>query len=493
MCRGLTTVFIISSLFTFGFFALSFVKFKHNMALSFPGCAAVLCLIALSLRLYVTYTTEGFTSDMNCFQHWGSMVASDGLDRMYYHRDMFLDYPPGYLYVLWGCHELSRFLNFWPGMPESKAVFALVPMLSDIICGIILMVLAKKKMGGFTALFVGAAYLFCPAVIINSAQWGQVDSFCTMLLLISILFLYYEKWIPCGIFYGLSAISKPQMFTFIPVYLFFVLRQRKKVKPLVLGVGSGLFTMMAVSYPFVYFDFGRIVDLYKECMGGYKFYSVNAYNIWTLLGMNWRDLPPEGIHNIILTIAAPIVAVILCGLLFLSKKKDVVFAAPVLIMTFVFCFAVKQHERYMFPVMVFALVCYIYSKNIKQFWSFLLLSLCSYLNVGHIFSLFKGGHWQGDMNSVGAKVFSALTLVSLLFVIYSDIVTYFDWRGLIAKLGFKKQHVSSNLEDRFDSDNDNNAALRDGGVLASGGQADASDMLEPEGGRQRDTVHGAKC
>ena len=60
------------------------------------------------------------------------------------------------------------------------------------------------------------AYLFCPAVFLNSAQWGQADSFCTAILLGSLLLLCQERYIPSAVLYGLSIACKPQMFYLLP-------------------------------------------------------------------------------------------------------------------------------------------------------------------------------------------------------------------------------------------------------------------------------------
>lgn len=493
----MATVFTVSAAFTLGFFLLSFLKLKDNKTIWFGGCVAVMVLVGLTLRIYVSCTTEGFTTDLDCFKYWGSSMSSIGPNEMYY-AGFFLDYPPGYLYVLWlmdnvvsGVQALFGMqfgMQFWQWHGLLDTLYALPPMLSDLVCAVALMYVARRETNEHTALFVGAAYILCPAVIINSAQWGQVDSFCTMLLFFSILFLYYEKWVPCGVFYGLSAICKPQMFVFIPVYVFFVLRQEKKLKPMLLGFGSGLATMMLVATPFIKdWNYWRIVELYKECMGGYKYYSVNGYNIWCLLGMNWQGLP-EGPMSTVLTVAAPLAAVALCGCLFLSKRKDVVFAAPTFLMTFVFCFAVKQHERYLFPALLFGLLAFVFTRNRWQFWGFLALDLCTYLNVAHIFSLFKGGQWQGDMNGPAVKVFSAMMLGALALLMFADFVTYFDWRAIYVRV-LKKGAVQEDSEDRPDSDGDDNGPVRDRGVLATGGQADAADHLEPEGGGDRDPVH----
>lgn len=62
----MATVFTVSAAFTLGFFLLSFLKLKDNKTIWFGGCVAVMVLVGLALRMYVSCTTEGFTTDLDC-------------------------------------------------------------------------------------------------------------------------------------------------------------------------------------------------------------------------------------------------------------------------------------------------------------------------------------------------------------------------------------------------------------------------------------------
>lgn len=425
---SMLSVAIIATIFTVVFLGLSFYKFKPGKVTSFSMASSILVLLALSVRLFAAYNASGFTTDVNCFEYWGQLVNNVGMSKMY-QQDVFIDYPPGYITVLWFVEKVARF--FGVKGQTYDLLFCLPSILADLICGMVLLSIARKKLCESKALFVGAAYLFCPVTIIDSAQWGQVDGFCLMFLFLSIVCLYDGRYLACGVLYGISAICKPQMFVFIPVYLFYVLR-RKDWKALFVGLGSGLAAMLLVALPYTTrCDYSWLVDKYKECMSGYNYYTVNAYNYWALRGMNWRGLP--GSH-MLLTILAPIVAVVVCGLFFFSKKKDVVFAGPVILMTIVFSFGIKQHERYLFPALIFVLLCYVFTDKITHFFGFLLMNLSLYLNVGHIFSLFKGSHWEGDMNSIVIKGFSALMLVMTGYMLVVYLFTYFDIRSVVGRI-----------------------------------------------------------
>ncbi len=65
--------------------------------------APVFCTVlaaALVLRLILGYSINGFDADIACFKAWGYYTHEVGFSGMYY-SDFFLDYPPGYLYLLY--------------------------------------------------------------------------------------------------------------------------------------------------------------------------------------------------------------------------------------------------------------------------------------------------------------------------------------------------------------------------------------------------------
>ena len=182
---------------------------------------------ALVLRLILGYSINGFDADIACFKAWGYYTHEVGFSGMYY-SDFFIDYPPGYLYLLY-VTEFFRRLFFIPDYAQGATLLVkIVPILSDIGTAAILWVLARKKLGEDSALFVSAAYLFCPAVIINSAVWGQADSYCALLLLWTVLLLWQNHTPAAALVYGLGILSKPQMLIFAPMLIFWVIRRRDR-------------------------------------------------------------------------------------------------------------------------------------------------------------------------------------------------------------------------------------------------------------------------
>ena len=69
----------------------------------------IILALGIALRFIIAYALfpgSGLGFDVGSFNAWASNIASDGPWRMY-DRGFFLDYTPGYLYVLWALGAIS--------------------------------------------------------------------------------------------------------------------------------------------------------------------------------------------------------------------------------------------------------------------------------------------------------------------------------------------------------------------------------------------------
>ena len=379
--------------------------------------ASLLFLGALSLRLYLGYSSEGFTTDLDTFKSWANLANSVGFGQIY-HEDIFLDYPPGYLYVLVFLEKLRLLL----GLPmESQAYSLLIKMpsiLADLFCGGAVLLLAQRKLGEKSALLLSGAYLFCPAVFLNSAQWGQADSFCTAILLGSLLLLYQERYIPSAVLYGLSIACKPQMFIFAPLYLFFALK-RRRFGMLGLGVLLAVGTLLLTALPFTQdFNFLWLLERYQSTLDYYSFYSVNAYNFWSLIGWNWKALP-AGLAGDALDLLGAVIATVLCGVwVFRSKSRAVVFYCPALLMAAMYAFSVKMHERYLFPALLFLLLSFVFTQDKGVLRAFALCAVAHYANVAYVLWQFREYYNSYNPTTGLTLALSALQLAALGYAVW---------------------------------------------------------------------------
>lgn len=91
-------------------------------------------------------------------------------------------------------------------------------------------------------------------------------------------------------------------------------------------------------------------------LGSYEYASINAYNFWNMLGLNWSSQYDKllgiqyktwGTIAIILTVIAALIISYRC-----KKNSGKYYYIGGFVVTVVFAFAVRMHERYLFPAMV---------------------------------------------------------------------------------------------------------------------------------------------
>lgn len=419
----MTTEILLALLFGGAAVFFSIQKPKRGETPPFAVWAGLLLLLGLSVRIFIGRYAQGFDSDITTFKAWGYTVANTPLTEVY-HSSAFLDYPPGYLYVLLILEKLRGVLSLSYESSAYTFLIKLPSILTDLLCGGVLLWLGRKKLGERSALLLSAAYLFCPAVIINSARWGQVDSFCTAILLVSVLLLYREHYAPAALLYGLSIACKPQMLIFAPMYLFFAIKRKKWVQ-LPIGVLCALFMILLTAAPFTEgFDFLWLLDRYKGTLDYYNYYSINAYNFWTLIGWNWKTLP-DGFGKTALTLATPVLATALCGVVLLkSKRRDALFACAPVLMGVMYLFSVKMHERYLFPSVLFLLLAYAFTPDNRLLRAFAAVSTAHYLNVAHVLYLFVdcGGYYSP--NEPAMRVIAVLQCAAIVYSVWAVLRVY---------------------------------------------------------------------
>ncbi len=414
---------IISILFCMPliYFSLKFAKTSGGQGLSAPKFQYTLIIIsvmffaALLLRLVLAFSVEGYSTDIGTFKSWGSLTNSAGYQNVYSEAS-FLDYPPGYLYVLSFLDHVRSFF----GLEFVDSMYTMIlktpSILADLASAFIVYKMAAKRWGENFGIFTSAAYLFCPAVILNSAIWGQIDSFCTLLVLFSLHFLKKDKYLFAGLIYGLCSLCKPQMLMFAPIFLFYTI-YKKAYKGLIIGLASCFFIIILLSTPFINnFNYFWLVEKYAATMASYPYMSVNAYNFWALLTLNWVPLPQNEIFTFVLNWSAPVLVCILSGIfMFKCKSKIRIYATAAIITSTMYIFAIKMHERYFFPTLLFLLIIYVLTKDRRFIYCFSLFTIVHTINVFYV--MITPGYFPPG-NSWYILILSAIFFFTYLYMMY---------------------------------------------------------------------------
>ena len=356
-------------------FALAYLGTGLNRSLP-KGAVWLLFLAALMLRLFAAALSKGFDNDTACFAAWADRIYQVR-PAAFYSSEVFTDYPPGYMYVLWLSGAVSHLLHLEQYSVPHLLLLKLPAILCDMACGLLLYRTASKKQTQNCAFFLCLAYLFNPAVILNSSVWGQVDSVLALIAALMCLYLVQGRMYAAYIAFGAGVLIKPHMLLFAPVlfagfldHVVFqeiskdaahtaALRARRIAHSCLQGL-TVLGGMVILCLPF---GLENVWSQYFNTVSSYPYAAVNACNFWGLWGLNWvsQDETFLGIPIRLLGWGALFAGV--AGVLFLSlrsrKQRDKYPFLGALFICIAFLFSVRMHERYLYPALLLLLLAFV--------------------------------------------------------------------------------------------------------------------------------------
>ncbi|RLT26363.1 MAG: hypothetical protein DWI47_02545, partial [Chloroflexi bacterium] len=179
---------------------------------------ALIAALGILLRVIIAYVAlppdAGFAADLNSFRSWASELGTRG-PWGFYARGIFVDYLPGYMWVLWALGSLGALIT---GSTDPGALIKLPAILADG-----LLVFATARLAADLGaprrgqLVAAVAMAVGPMIWLDSAVWGQVDSVGTAALLLSLSALIRGKTVRGAILAALAAVLKPQFGILIPI------------------------------------------------------------------------------------------------------------------------------------------------------------------------------------------------------------------------------------------------------------------------------------
>lgn len=387
-------------------------------------------LAAFLLRILAAALSQGFGSDTACFAAWADRIFNLGPGE-FYSPDVFTDYPPGYMYILWIIGALrSLGINYYSVL--HLILLKLPSILCDMICAHLLYAQASKKCAAIPALALCVAYLFNPAIILNSSVWGQVDSVFTLCVVLMCLFLMNGRMYPAYIVFAVGILIKPQTLLFAPILLAGILDHvilknfswKNFFKNLFQGL-SAIAGMILLALPF---GLENVWKQYFSTVSSYPYAAVNSFNFWGLLGLNWvsQDNTFLGIpYHVYGTFV--IVAIVLIVLFLSIRNKDnhekYPFLGALLVLT-IFVFSVRMHERYMYPGLVLLLFAFILNPSKLTFLCYGGFSVMHFYNTVWVLFFYDPTNYDRK-----APVFMAVSTGMLLCIGLLYYITYKLYRG----------------------------------------------------------------
>ena len=441
-------------------------------------------IAGLLLRLVICWFVEGYMVDVNCFLSWGSTMASVGPGR-FYEATSFCDYPPLYTYVLAAASSVTGLLG--NGEETARVVFRTVPCICDIAgCWILYRLLIQQENVKHRSCFL--FLILCvlnPALILNSAAWGQMDSVLCLVLLAVAVSAIRGSWITALPLYVVAVLVKPQALMLGPLGLLYIIltwvRDPESRKPVFRGVGISLLVLAAGVIPFsIYQRWDWLIQLYGRTLASYPYTTVNTANFWYILGGNWNAVGNSA------NILAPILLSVLCavyGCWWYVRAKEqpgrlaetvisVCFSCAfilcavlnaswawnggiAMVFTFVivlgpairsrnirllpwlggllyillYVFGVKMHERYLFPALFLIAAAWIMIRDNRILHVLLLFSMTMFINEGIVLdNSIRLGSALGHLNEDTvwlADIISSLNIAGAVYAVWLSIEILF--------------------------------------------------------------------
>jgi hypothetical protein len=338
----------------------------------------VVLLAGLLIRLTLV-PIDGSDYDIEAFQEWTRQMLAHPLDQ-FYAADLFVpqDHLPGDLWVLYGLGRLWELFGGgrFAGDGASQVVLKLVPVLLDLVLGVVAAAIVRTFAGARAARLVLLAVVFNPALIFISAIWGQWNVLATTLMSLAALLIVRRE--RDGVMLALpvlaaAALVKPQFLALLVPIAVLLARRWRGGTPLPLLVTNvavgGLASVMLVLAAILPFDVGfpgmdtrwSIVERVQFAADRYTTVTKGAYNVWTLvfpgdgaedsgtfLGVTYQHI------GFVLLIATCLYAMAV-GWRFADARIGMLVGMG-LIATATFMVVTRSHERYLVDGMVLAIV-----------------------------------------------------------------------------------------------------------------------------------------
>ena len=351
------------------------------------------------------------------------LALNDGVFDIYARADAInLDYPPIYLFFL---SILGIFYNIFGESVHNYTdmfVMKFFPIVGDVLCAAALYLIFKKT-SPKTGLIAAALWMFNPTTIFNSSFWGQTDGIMCLLLLVSFVALERDKPILASVLFAVCGMTKFQCLFFTPVFLM-ELFVKFRVSKFLKGILAAAITVAAVFLPFMIGSKNPLLflDVYLKGQGTYPYCTLNAFNFYGILSLNWVEASIGFPSAHILSMWLVVVLIVLLILAYLFARRRSVWVLGFLFMNTLFMFMTRMHERYQFVVLIFILMAAVVHKSREFFYCFMGISFITLINqLIPMFSWRQGGSVFSEYYGFLMVIFSVVNLIIYILSTYVSV------------------------------------------------------------------------
>lgn len=336
---------------------------------------AFVALLALVVRA-ILIPAQGHVTDVATFEAWMNTLIKVG-PRGFYSSAGFVDYPPGYMLVLWGVgaayHATAAYGDF---TGQIMRVFVKLPaVIADIGIGYLIYLIARRYWSVAAAIVAMAVFALNPASWLVSAYWGQADSVAGVFLVWCLYLAVTRRFEFAWLALAFAVLIKPQPLAIAPILLIWQIRVQGVTWRLALVPIMGLLVAYLGSLAFAPVSdplgvLGWLYDRYHTGIGVYPYNSVNALNLYSInrdfyqpdtqsIAFFGLDLGPQYYWGmgIFLALAAA-TAWRMWRIISTTDNQDTreltFFTACFVVALGFYMVVTRQHERYLFTALAIA-------------------------------------------------------------------------------------------------------------------------------------------
>ena len=380
---------------------------------------------------------SSFVSDTGLFRDWGRELLSNPV-RQFYPDNPSIDHLPGDMWL----HLLIANIYSWfsPNLDDRAFTYIymikLVPSIADLGIAVGIFWIVRRLAGQRMAYQAAWVTVLSPALIFESAIWGQWDTVSAFVavLAIGVFLAGRPEWAFPLLTY--AVLVKPQMAALVPffalvaVLVYFVphlgrvdalrrpllwLGSGRSLRPgepigrsIWRAVGAVLGSIAVFIVTLVPFNVGlpllptrfTIEDRISLAVGYYSRTSFNAFNFWATYlvedrpandanipdsGAFWLGLTYRTWGNVLTLLALATIA-LLTVVVWRRVGAQVLIWSSCATMYTMFMLPTRIHERYIVPAMVFSILLAFVAPRL--WWVFAGLSLVTFFNLAYVFDLY---------------------------------------------------------------------------------------------------------
>lgn len=361
---------------------------------------------------------EQYRPDIDVYAQWAHSIAIVPFDQAYASG---INLPPVMVYV-WGLlGALDPTFRTAADVTDTaiRVMLKTPAVLADL--GLVLAAAWSLRDRPRWAIAASAALALHPALIDDSAWWGQIDALYILPAFIALLLARADRPMAATVALGISLMTKPQALPFlIPFAAFYLGRldrtQLLQCAAILVGTVALLWAPFLLSHGPS--DFMRnVVDLQN---GAFALLSIYAWNFWWLaapvLSLTSPSdavpiLGPLSGRQIGLALAAVGELIVFAAVLRRPTPRNLTLGLATATLVS-YCFLTTMHERYSLPALIF-LIPLLPDRRILGIW----IALSVVITAG---MLLPYGPPYGEVSILGAAVMLATTFFCLHLLVLDD-------------------------------------------------------------------------